>query len=245
MNITRSLLTEVQHRPWEIPEDRWSYYQEWNDGLFLHWQIDVEILRPLIPPELTLQTFREKAWVSVVAFTMQKIRPWYLPAVRFISDFHEVNVRTYVTLDGKPGVYFINLEGQKNLSVYLAKRLSGLPYHKSRIERIMEEETHFYRSSNLHKGFSLNAAYSFSPMPYVPTELDNWLVERYCLYLDHRDKLLRFDIHHKLWPLHKVVLKQLKLEYTFGSLKINEEQPDYAQYSPGVKVLAWKPVVVS
>lgn len=74
------ILENTKHRPWEIPKRSWRFYQEWNDVLFLHWQVDLEELRKFVPEELEIDLFEGKPWISVVAFAMEKIRPRYMPA---------------------------------------------------------------------------------------------------------------------------------------------------------------------
>ncbi|MFI5140035.1 MAG: DUF2071 domain-containing protein, partial [Sphingobacteriales bacterium] len=77
--------------------------QEWNHSLFLHWKISVELLKPLIPKDLIVDTFEGESWISLVAFTMERIRPRGMPAVSAISNFHEINLRTCVLRDKAPG----------------------------------------------------------------------------------------------------------------------------------------------
>lgn len=95
------------HRLWPVNSAKpWVYYQEWNQVVFFHWEVPLEVLAPYVPKELTLDSFKGKYWVSLVAFTMNKVKFRYLPSWSFVSDFHEVNLRTYVTEQGKPGVFF-------------------------------------------------------------------------------------------------------------------------------------------
>lgn len=98
----KELLKSTEHRSWLPPEKSWSFYQEWNDAVFLHWEVPYDDLRALVPSDLTLDNFEGKYYVSIVAFKMEKIRPRHLPAVSFISNFYEINVRTYVTAQEKP-----------------------------------------------------------------------------------------------------------------------------------------------
>lgn len=100
------ILEQNAHRPWEIPKNRWRYYQEWNDAIFLHWQVDLEELKKFVPKELEIDLFEGKAWISIVAFAMEEIRPRFLPAFAPISNFFEINVRTYIKTKSKTGVYF-------------------------------------------------------------------------------------------------------------------------------------------
>lgn len=234
MTKIEELLRDTQHRPFELPKGKWSYYQEWNNALFLHWKIPVEVLQKLIPKKLKLDTINGEAYVSLVAFTMQKIRPKNLPAVKFISDFDEINLRTYIDIDSKKGVYFLNIEAAKTLSVFIAKALSGLPYEKSSIQRSNRQ----YKSMNQLKKFHLDVNFDIKNMLTSKTELDLWLTERYCLYLDKNEKLYRYDIHHKEWNIKTVKINQLEVNYSIGELTLNGN-PDLVHYSDGVEVIAW------
>lgn len=239
------ILQSVAHRPWEISRKPWRFYQEWNNAVFLHWKVPAEAIRPLIPRTAELDTFQGEAWVSLVAFTMGKLRASYLPAVPGISNFHEINLRTYITRDNKPGVYFLSIEAQKLLAVFLAKSISGLPYKKSLIKRGSNGMANTYSSINSVKGFALESTFETSEDEYERTALDKWLVERYCLYLDRNDKLFRYDIHHLQWEIKKIELKHLKMQYKAGDLVLKEKQPDLSHFSPGVRVLAWPRKTVS
>lgn len=239
MNASR-ILNNTSHRPWPLPEAEWKYYQEWNKSLFMHWAVDPEILQPLIPPSTTLDLHNGKAWISIVAFTMQKIRPRNLPFFKPVSDFHEINVRTYVTKDNKPGVYFLNIEAQKILSVFLSRTLSGLPYEKAAIRRSRHNNLHVYSSSNTRKHFALHATYDVAESSSEKSALDLFLTERYCLYVPLRQQLYRYNIHHAAWPLQHVTIHKLTLQYQVGALSVNTHTPpQLSHYSEGVKVVAW------
>lgn len=235
MTEIKKILLETKHRTFDFPKENWAYYQEWNNALFLHWKIPVEIIQCLIPEKLKIDTFDGFAYISLVAFTMQKIRPKNLPAVKFISDFDEINLRTYIDNDNKKGVYFLNIEAEKYLSTFIAKKLSGLPYEKSNIQRTNKT----YKSRNSTKDFYLDSEFEVKNKLIEKTSLENWLTERYCLYLEKKEKLYSYDIHHEEWELNKVELNQLNLKYKIGKLNLTNE-PDFAHYSKGVKVIAWK-----
>jgi uncharacterized protein YqjF (DUF2071 family) len=222
------------YRSWKIPEEDWAYYQEWNKSVFMHWEVDYNDLQELVPAGLELDSFDGKYWVSIVAFTMEKIRPAYLPPFAPISNFDEINVRTYVIRDGKPGVYFINIEAGKYLSAFLSRMLSSLPYEKSQISRGDD----FYRSNNPNKGFRLDLDYEIGPTISRKSPLDLWLTERYALYLEKDGGIYGYEIQHQEWDLKEVQIDNLEIYYSIGNL-IFDSKPDLCQYSPGVKVLAW------
>ena len=117
----REILNTTNHRPWTIPTESCKFYQEWNHSIFLHWQVELSELQKFVPKELEIDLFEGKPWVSVVAFTMEKIQPKNLPAFPLISNFDEINIRTYIKSNNKTGVYFLSIEGGTRLSCQIAK----------------------------------------------------------------------------------------------------------------------------
>ena len=234
MNSINEILSLKSHRTYEYPKRNWLYYQEWNRVLFLHYEVPIDVLKSLVPQELKIDTFDNKAYISIVPFRMEKIRPKFLPSLSFISDFGEINVRTYVEKDGKKGVYFINIEAEKYLSAFIAKKLSGLPYEKS--DMVIKGTN--YQSKNKNKGFSLNTQYQILERIAQKTSLDIWLTERYCLYIKDNTSVYRYEIHHKEWELHNVKITNLELKYHIKDLLINNKT-ELAHYSEGVQVVAW------
>src|ERR671920_2567916 len=106
---------------------------QWQDLLFMHWPLREDTLRPLIPPGLTLDTFDGSAWLGVVPFRMSGVRPRSLPRVPWLSAFPEINVRTYVTAEGKPGVWFFSLEATSRVAVRVARWAFHLNYLDAQI----------------------------------------------------------------------------------------------------------------
>lgn len=239
------LLDIIHHRPtWQVPGERWVWYQEWNRALFFHWKVDPEILKSFIPEAIQLDVYNNTAWVSLVAFTMEKIRPRYLPSVSLISDFHEINLRTYVTDGEHHGVYFLSIEAQKQLSAILSRRLSGLPYEKASIQR-KSGYLSAYDADNSQTGNYLKVDYRMEEQPKTKTELDRWLTERYYLYLEKGNRLYRYAIHHKEWNLFKLKTANLHLSYNIGALSLSAENIEMVHYSDGVNVIAWQQEMIN
>ncbi|MFT3794379.1 YqjF family protein [Flavobacterium sp.] len=234
------ILKQNAHRPYELPHRSWAFYQQWNHVLFFHWSVDPELLQPMLPKNLDLDLFDGKAYVSLVPFSMQQIRPKFLPAFQPVSDFHEVNIRTYVIKDGKPGVYFFNLEAGKSLSAFISRQLSGMPYEKAKIERSQGK----YVSSNAFRHFFLDIEFAIKEKCNDKTEIEKFLTERYAAYVDIKGKLFRYDIHHKEWEIKTVDIQKLHLDYRLPGLEFAKKQPDLIHYSDGVEVLAWPKVEV-
>ena len=231
--MIRKILEQNGHRPWEIPKDRWRFYQEWNDAIFLHWEVELEELKKFVPKELEIDLFEGKPWVSVVAFAMEEIRPRFLPAIAPISNFFEINVRTYVKTKSKTGVYFLSMEGGKDLSCKVAKLISELPYRYSSIKREME----YYRSSNSEFGDALDIKFKIG-QAIQKTEIDLWLTERYALFQDTKNFINEYEIHHQEWPIREAIIENIELQYPRFE-KLIARKPDLVNYSEGVKVIAW------
>lgn len=230
----QEILQTTKHRPWNIPIESWKYYQEWNNAIFLHWQVDLAELQKFVPEELEIDLFEGKPWVSIVAFTMEKIRPKNLPSFPSISNFDEINIKTYIKSNHKTGVYFLSIEGGTSLSCRIAKGMSSLPYRYSEIKRSDNE----YKSRNSEFKDELHMKFAIGKEIILKTELDTWLTERYALFQDTEKSINEFEIHHLEWSVNKLALKKLVFNYPRFD-KLLKNTPDKIQYSRGVKVIAW------
>ncbi|HYN88816.1 MAG TPA: DUF2071 domain-containing protein [Ardenticatenaceae bacterium] len=201
------ILSTIGHRPWPLPETPWMMRQTWNNLLFAHWPIPVETMRSLIPPALPLDTFDGTAWVGIVPFDMSHVRPRLMPSLPKLSFFPELNVRTYVTLEDKPGVYFFSLDAGNRLAVAAARRFFHLPYFHADMQVELEGDVVHYRSRRIHvRAPQAELLGQYRPTGPVfeaaPGSLESWLTDRYCLYtLDPRGRVYRVQIHHLPWPL--------------------------------------------
>ena len=181
--------------------------QTWHHLLFAHWPVAAEELEPLVPNPLQLDVFQGKAWIGVVPFDMSGIRLKHLPEIPFASRFAEINVRTYVTIDHKPGVYFFSLDATNWLAVQAARLLYRLPYFYAEIE-IKKQEGWIYYRSNRRGGkqpFAFEGKYRPASKPFQSRQgsLEHWLTERYCFYTCHQNRLYRCDILHEPWMLQQ------------------------------------------
>ncbi|MCM8568554.1 DUF2071 domain-containing protein [Gramella jeungdoensis] len=233
----QQILEKTDHRPWNIPEHDWSYYQEWNDAIFLHWQVELEELKNFVPNNLEIDLFEGKPWVSIVVFKMEKIRPRRLPSFSPISDFDEINIRTYVKWKNISAVYFLSIEAGKRISAMVSKKLSLLPYRYSKIKR----NEISLDSENIRLKEKLKFDYEIQDNISEKSSLEKWLTEKYALIQDSEKSLNFFEIHHLEWPLKEINLKHLEFNYPRFKKLINR-QPNLAHYSKGVKVIAWNKI---
>lgn len=228
------ILSITGHRPWQLPNENWKFYQEWNDAIFIHWQVDYNELKKFIPEELEIDLYEGKPWVSLVAFSMERIRPKNLPSFNPISNFGEINIRTYIKSGYKTGVYFLSIEGGKILSCKVAKAISELPYRYSKMRRTIN----FYASENIVIGDKFEIQYMKGKEIKAKKELDRWLTERYALFQDTEDWINEFDVHHVEWPIQELEIINMTIDYPKFN-KLIKGSPDRVHYSKGVQVIAW------
>ncbi len=197
------LLESVSHRPWPLPSGSWVMAQTWHDLLFAHWPLAPHVLRPLVPAKLSLDTFDGSCWVGVVPFHMSRIHARGLPPLPGLSRFPELNVRTYVTLDGKPGVYFFSLDAANLPAVWAARTFYRLPYFHARMSAEIGGEWVAYESRRDQASAEFRGRYRpIRPVqPRDKGSLEHWLTERYCLYTGDARGVYRAEIHHRQWPL--------------------------------------------
>lgn len=183
-------------------------HQRWHDLLFMHWRVPVAALRARIPSGLEIDTFDGDAWLAVVPFRMSGIRPRYLPSVPWLSAFPELNVRTYVTAGGKPGVWFFSLDAANPVAVWIARTGFKLPYFNARMRcEATADQGIDYASMRTHHGAppaELIGRYRPIGVPFGarPGTLEYFLTARYCLYTaDAQGRVYRGEINHIDWPL--------------------------------------------
>jgi uncharacterized protein len=201
------ILRATEHRPWPLPRMPWIMRQTWRELLFAHWPVPPESLRSRMPAGLELDTYDGQAWVGVVPFRMTNVRLRALPAVPTAGEFPELNVRTYVVAQRKPGVLFVSLDAGSALAVLAARTAFLLPYFTARFEVERTSDTIHYESRRLRSGGApVELATRYRPVGPVfraaPGSLEDWLTARYCLYTSGRfGRLYRAEIHHAPWPL--------------------------------------------
>jgi uncharacterized protein YqjF (DUF2071 family) len=169
----------------------------------MHWRVDAEAVRELLPEQVPLDTHEGEAWIGVTPFCLTGFRLRGLPPVPGVSTFLEVNARTYVTYDGKPGIWFFTLDAESRFAVEAARLVYRLPYHHARMSAARRGESIDYRSSRV--GARLDVSYRpVGPVAEAePGTLEHFLTERYCLYTEHDGKLHSAQIHHGPWPLRE------------------------------------------
>ena len=240
------VLDVLEHRPWPLPRGRAVMVQTWHDLLFAHWLVSADMLQEKIPAGVELDTFGGQAWLGVIAFRLSDVRLNGVRAVPWVSNFPEVNVRTYVTRGDKPGVFFLSLDADNPLGIALAKPWFRLNYYQARIEMKSRDNDVLFRSRRRSGGSQVaqfEAVYRpcGSEFRARPGSLEAWLTERYCYYAEGRGRLYRCEIHHPPWRLQ---LAQVEICRNTMALSHGIELPatePLLHYARKMKALIWQP----
>jgi len=230
---------------------RTAGYQRWARLTFLHWRVAAETLQPLLPGGLTIQQFDGSAWLGIVPFSMERIRPWWSPPVPGISWFLETNVRTYVVDErGVAGVWFFSLDANSRLAVNTARAFWHLPYASATMSMRVE---HSHNSAAVTRidyagvrrespdiqyklGLDLPMA---EPKPALPDTLEHFLIERYLLFATDRKQRLRTGrVHHPPYQIVTPVsvLGTQSLTSAIGCHNLNVAATSHAAFCDGVDV---------
>jgi uncharacterized protein YqjF (DUF2071 family) len=234
--------------PTREPEQQVLMHQNWLHLLFLHWEVPPMELQALLPPRLRLDTFEGKAFIGLVPFTMTGVRPILLPPMPGVSSFHEINVRTYVHLDGKePGVWFFSLDASSRLAVAAARAAYHLSYFNADIEFAASREpmptVSFTTTRTDERGVRpANARLTYRPVEgpataAAPGTLEHFLLERYLLYSeDEARQLYRARVHHQPYPAQKVDVLECEETLIWAAGIKRSEQPQHRHYAREVNV---------
>ncbi len=202
----------------ERPTDRPLMHQEWGDLLFMHWPVPAELIQAQLPARLQADTYDGHAWLAVVPFRMWNVRSRVTPPVPGVREFLELNVRTYVHLDGVPGVWFFSLDASNPLAVWAARTFFHLPYFRARLSLDRPAPNQLrYTGHRVHNGapdghFEATWQLGAALPPSEPGSLAFFLTERYALYAaggqgpGRGEKLYRGRIAHQPWPLRAAEL---------------------------------------
>ncbi|MFB6072942.1 MAG: YqjF family protein [Halobacterium sp.] len=217
----------------------------WRDVLVASWPVDPDRVDDRLPDGVSVDTFDGRAWLSVVPFVMADVRPRGVPA-RFGATFGELNLRTYVTAGGRPGVYFFNLDATDPVGVRIARALFRLPYYDADMTVERRGDRVDFESERTHGGapdceFAASYAPVGDPEPAADGSLAAFLLERYRFFVAGRNAVYRGEVHHDPWRLAPA---EFAVERNDLFAANGFEHPDgtpHVLYSPGVDVTAALP----
>ncbi|WP_084268630.1 YqjF family protein [Oceanobacillus damuensis] len=179
--MSNDILNTTEHRDDRLPKGAWLMTQKWEHLLFMHLPVSREVIKEFIPDGLELDTYHDKAWISIIPFQVNHMRLRSMPPIPFLHSYLELNVRTYVKRNGVKGIYFFSLDANQLLAV-IGARIATIPYHYAKMK--MNKKKGFFHYESIRKGktkANFKGAYRPISEPYYPDKesLSSWLLERY------------------------------------------------------------------
>jgi uncharacterized protein YqjF (DUF2071 family) len=217
--------------------------QTWHDLLFAHWAVDADRLAAQMPAGLEPDRHDGVSYLGITPFRLTGLRIRGTIPLPRVSSFHELNARTYVTVGGKPGIWFFSLDAGSRIAVEGARRGFRLPYHHADMRSADRAGWIEYSSTRIEapRPYVFEGRYrpTGAARPARPGSLEDFLVERYCLYtVDDNGALYRAEIHHPPWPLRRA---QATIELNTmppDGVSLPDEPP-LLHYSERQDVLVW------
>ena len=200
--IARGRFQRIEGRP--------LFYSDWDRALFMHFDVDRDVLQKHIPFELDLHHGR--AVVSLVAFTMRGLRfpiGGRLGALLTAPGATHglLNVRTYIRHNGEVGIYFMREWIPNRLSIFIGPRTYGLSYRYGKLDYQHDHETGQLRGTVTpapgSKGGRLVYEAQVDPEaslePCADGTLSQFLLERYTAFTKWHKRARLFRIWHEPW----------------------------------------------
>ena len=205
----------------------WIISQTWENLFFLNFITSYEVLRKIVPQYLKLDDFQGNYFTSIVPFQMSDVSFPFTPSLPF-SRLNELNLRTYVTYENVPGIYFFTLDSNHRIANFIARNFFHLPYRYSKMHLRKNESFYRFESNRVELSFKIGQS-------RVKNDRDKFITDRYFLFTQGKKFVLRGQVLHEPWVLHDVE----ELDYV-ESLNDEFGVKDYVYsdsfYSPGFDV---------
>lgn len=216
--------------------------QEWRDLAYVHWRYEPEVVQALLPPALTVDTFDGSAWVGLIPFSMRDIGLPHGPAMPYFGSFPEINVRTYVIRNGRPGVWFFSLDVNRFLPAVVARLTYRLPYCWGRASHVVSDGVWTTHVKRRWPQAAPDTTIEIRPGdPIEPDDLDHFLTARWGLYSATRRGVRYAPVDHEPWPLRSAMVVRADTGLIEAAGLPRPTGDPHARCSPGVAVRIGRP----
>ncbi|WP_035512642.1 YqjF family protein [Halalkalibacillus halophilus] len=235
------LLNHTAHRHNSLSPGKWLMSQRWENLLFIHYPVKKEAIKECIPDGLELDCFQGDAWVTIIPFEVTDMHLRGTSSIPYLHSYLELNVRTYVKLNGVHGIYFFSLDADKILAV-IGARSATLPYYYAKMSMLKDGDTFSYESQRRGRnGASFKSSYCPNSSIWIPEEdtLDAWLFERYYAWAVKGRFLVEVEIHHLPWDVQEVEASFQTSNLLPSGLESADEGEVLFHYAKAKRVLLW------
>ncbi|MFZ8901532.1 MAG: YqjF family protein [Ilumatobacteraceae bacterium] len=216
--------------------------QEWRDLAYIHWRYEPSVVQALLPEQLTVDTFDGSAWVGLIPFSMRNIGLPHGPSVPYLGSFPEINVRTYVIRDGRPGVWFFSLDVNRFLPAVVARLTYRLPYCWGRASHEVSDDLWTTRVRRRWPHAVEPNEILLQPGEEIePDQLDHFLTARWGLYSRSGRGVRYAPVDHEPWPLRAARLERADTSLVTAAGLPEPAGEPHVRCSPGVSVRIGRP----
>ncbi len=214
--------------------------QCWHEITFCHWSCDPALLRSHVPPQLQVDTFEGKAWISLTPFLLTGLRPPLFPH-KLGMVFPEMNLRTYVIGPRGPAIWFFSLDAARLLPVIGARAGFGLPYFWADMNVEIHTGENVYLSDRRGRARAAIRIGKQDPI-HTQSPLDIFLTARFRLYSLRRGRLITAQVAHPPWQLNSARIIELE-ENVRHAMGVEFPSTDFrVHHSSGVDTRIGRPV---
>jgi uncharacterized protein YqjF (DUF2071 family) len=181
-----------------------------------------------------------------VALRLSRVRPLRVPLPHELQTYSQINVRTYTTVGGKPGIWLLSVDCADRPTVVVSRLVFGVPYRHAEVT-VEGREDGGVRARSRRRGdpgVLFEATYHAEGTTAAPEpgSLDDFLTNRLSVYGANRLGVLRADIDHGPWPLQEASA-DLHAEGLVGALGLRlPSDPPILHFASSIDVRGGPPV---
>lgn len=202
-------------------EKGWN--QSWKNLLFQHFEIEnINEFQKYLPKDCTFDSFNGKYYLGLVSMNMTNVRHKSTGDFVWFKDYNELNVRTYILHNNKPGVLFLSLDVDSFISFFGARVFYGLPYRLSKYKNKQNKISSF-RNSKLQ----FQTEYKITSEAKISSKdsFAYWATERYFFANKYLGISFKGEISHKPWELCFASVENFNLS-VLDSYDVKSQHPD-------------------
>jgi uncharacterized protein YqjF (DUF2071 family)/predicted DCC family thiol-disulfide oxidoreductase YuxK len=176
---------------------------DWDDLVFLNYPCKPELIQKLLPKGMLVDLFENKAYLTIAPLTMSNFS-LYSCKFLFQKQFYECNLRTYVQVGKKTGVYFFSLDADSVLEVFGAKAIFRLNYRYRSMKFSLKKGYYDFSMKNpLNSKEKTHIRLHISKEKKDPTPLIRFISDRSSYFVTHKNHLFEGIVEHMDWQFHK------------------------------------------
>lgn len=200
-----------------------GWKQTWKNLLFQHFEIeDITMLEKYLPKNCSFDSFEGKYYLGLVSMHMTNVKHKATGNMIWFKHYNELNVRTYILHDNRPGVLFLSLDVDSLISIFGARVFYGLPYRVSKYENKPNEVTSL-RNGEIQ--FQTQYKITSESKVYNEDTFAFWATQRYFFANKYLGVSFKGEISHEPWELCTASVENANLS-VLDTYQVKTQHPD-------------------